>query len=221
MVIAAGIPRPAGGPRTAPPIGRQAARRLARNELAKAIYHPHKSFGRWLLDEIGRLLTRLLNPGIGSLPGGRWTLLAVAALLVVVVAVVLAKVGPVARSRRRRGAGLLSGAGPLSARQRRENAERLAADGDYSAAILEYLRAIAAGLEERRVLVPDPGRTADELAAEAGRLLPAHTSDLAAAARLFDGVCYGGIAGTRAGYERLRDLDHAIRDATPRQAVPA
>jgi len=221
MVIAAGIPRPASGPRTAPAIGRQAAQRLAREELAKAIYHPHKSFGRWLLDEIGSLLTRLLNLGSGSLPGGRWTLLAVVALLVVVVAVILVKIGPVARSRRRRDAGLLSGAGPLSARERRENAERLAADGDYSAAIMEYLRAIAAGLEERRVLVPDPGRTADELADEAGRLLPAHRSDLVSAAQLFDGVCYGGMAGTRTGCERLRDLDRAIRDATPRQAVPA
>lgn len=221
MVIVSGIPGAAGGLGTAPPIGRQAARRLAREELAKAVYHPHKSVGRWLLDEIGRILTRLLNVGNGSLPGGRWMLTVLVVMLAVVVTVVLVRIGPVARSRRRRDAGLLAGAGPLSARERRLLAERLAAAGDHSAAILEYLRSIAAGLEERHLLVPDPGRTADELADEAGRLMPAQARDLVFAARLFDGVCYGGMAGTRDGCERLRDLERAIRDAAPRQTVPA
>jgi hypothetical protein len=201
------------------PIGQQAAQRLARGELSKAIYHPHKPFTQWLLDAIGSLLNRLFNVGNSSLPGGWWALVALAALAVVVVAVILARVGPVARSRRR-GSGLLSGTAPLTARERREQAERLAAGGDYSAAILEYLRAIAAGLEERGLLAPFPGRTADELAADTGRMLPAHANDLASAARLFDDVCYGGRPGTPGGYERLRALDAAIRTAAIRTAVP-
>ncbi len=205
------------------PIGQQAAQRLARDELSKAVYHPHKPFTQWVLDAIGNLLNRLFNTGNSSLPGGWWALVALTALLVVVVAVILARVGPVARARRR-GPGLLSGAAALTARERREQAERLAAGGDYSAAILEYLRAIAAGLEERGLLAPFPGRTADELAADAGRLLPAHARDLASAARLFDDVCYGGRRGTPEGYERLRDLDRVIWGAAPdpagRGAVP-
>jgi Domain of unknown function (DUF4129) len=219
MVIAGWTLGPAGGPRPAPEIGRQAAQRLARDELSKAVYHPHKPFIQWLLDEIGSLLTKLVN-GSGSLPGGWWGLIALAALVVVVVTIILRRIGPVARSRRN-GRGLLSGTAPLTARERREHAERLAAAGDYSAAILEFLRAIAAGLEERGTLVPNPGRTADELADEAGRLLPAQARDLADAARLFDGVCYGGIAGTREGYEQLRDLERAIRAPASRQAAPA
>jgi hypothetical protein len=138
------------------------------------------------------------------------------------VATILARIGPLARSRRR-APGALSGTAPLTAREYRQRAERFAADGDHSAAILEYLRAIAAELEERGALVPDPGRTADELSDEAGRLLPAHAGDFASAARLFDDVCYGGRDGTREGYERLRDLDAAIREpvGTPRRlAVP-
>jgi hypothetical protein len=194
------------------PIGQQAAQRLARDELSKAVYHPHKPFTQWLLDAIGNLLNRLFNAGNSSFPGGWWALVALAALLVAVVAVVLARVGPVARSRRR-GPGPLSGTAPRTAREHREQAERLAAGGDYSAAILEGLRAIAAGLEERSLLAPNPGRTADELAADAGRLLAAHASGLAAAARLFDDVCYGGRPGTPEGYERLRDLDAAIHGA--------
>jgi hypothetical protein len=199
------------------PIGRQAAQRLARDELSKAIYHPHKPFTQWLLDAIGNLLNRLFDTANRSLPGGWWALVALAALVVVAVAVVLSRVGPVARSRRR-GAGLLSGTAPRTARERREQAERLATDGDYSAAILESLRAIAAGLEEQGLLTPFPGRTADELAADAGRLLPAHARDLTSAARLFDDVCYGGRRGTPDGYQRLRDLDAAIRGAAPLRA---
>jgi hypothetical protein len=220
MVIAARMPGPAGGPLTAPPIGRQAAQRLARDELSRAVYHPHKPFLQWLLDEIGGLLSRLLNASSSSVPGGWWGLVALTALLVVVVTVILARIGPVTRSRRRGDPGLLAGTAPLTARERRDNAERLAADGDYTAAIMEYLRAIAAGLEERGLLVPDPGRTADELAGEAGRLLPAHAEELTSAARLFDGVRYGGLTGTRDGCQRLRDLERAVRGPTPRQAAP-
>ena len=72
------------------------------------------------------------------------------------------------------------------------------------------------------MLVPDPGQTADEFAASAGRRLPAHAAALAAAAGLFDDVCYGGQPGTRAGADRLRALEAAVADtATPRPAVPA
>lgn len=209
-------PAGTGGP--GGPIGQQAAQRLARDELSKAVYHPHKPFTQWLLDAIGNLLNRLFNAGSSSFPGGWWALVALAALLVVVVALVLSRVGPVARSRRR-DPGLLSGAAPRTAREHREEAGRLAAGGDYSAAILEGLRAIAAGLEERSLLTPNPGRTADELAADAGRLLPAYAPGLTDAARLFDDVCYGGRRGTADGYERLRDLDAAIDGAAAHGAA--
>ena len=39
-----------------PGIGRQAAQRLARDELSTAIYHPHQSFLQWLLSQAQRLL---------------------------------------------------------------------------------------------------------------------------------------------------------------------
>ena len=209
---------PAARAGTAPPIGRQTGQRLARDELAKAVYHPHQSFGQWLLSHAGSLLTKFFNGTSGAIPGGWWAMVALAALAAGVVAVILRWIGPVARSHRT-AAGALSGHALLTAREHREQAERSAAEGDYSAAILEYLRAIAAGLEERAVLIPDLGRTADELAAEAGRLLPGHAAELTAAARLFDDVCYGEQHGTRAGCERLRDLAAAIAPAGPHPAV--
>jgi hypothetical protein len=197
MVIAAG------------PIGRDPAQRLARQELAKAIYHPHESFIQWLEDQ----LDKLFNNASVSVHGGWWALVALTGLAVIVVAVAIRQIGPLARSRARRSPGPLHATVAMTAQQHRDLAERYAADGDYAGAIGEYLRAIATGLEERAVLAPSPGRTAAELAAEAGRLLPGQADELTAAARLFDEVCYGGRSGTRDGAERLRALDGAIRTA--------
>ncbi|HEY6497887.1 MAG TPA: DUF4129 domain-containing protein [Streptosporangiaceae bacterium] len=201
-------------------IGRQAAQRLARHELANGVYHPHQSFWQWLLSSVERLLTWLFNTGNTVVPGGWWALVAVAALVVVLAAVVLTRLGPVRRSGRRR-AGPLAGGAVLSARDRRARAAGYAAAGDLRNAMIEALRAIASDLEERGVLVPDPGRTADEFAAQAGRLMPGHARALAGAARSFDDVCYGGQPGSRAGYERLRDLDADLQATTPAPVVPA
>ena len=201
-------------------IGRRAAQRLAEQELAKGEYHPHQSFWSWLLSSVERLVTWLFSTGNSDVPGGWWALVAVAALVVVLAAVVLTRFGPVRRARRRR-AGPLAGGTALSARDRRARAADYAAAGDFRNAMIEALRAIASDLEERGVLVPDPGRTADEFAVQAGRLLPGHARALAGAARSFDDVCYGGQSGSQAGYERLRDLDAALQKIAPVSPVPA
>ncbi len=198
-------------PAAGPPISRQAAQHLARQELAKTLYHPRTPFLTWLHDQ----LSRLVNSANVDVPGGWWAIVALVALAVIVVALVLARIGPVARSRRRDAAGPLRGAVALTAREHRELAERHAAAGNYSGAIEEYLRAVATGLEERAILPVAPGRTAGELAVQAGQPLPAHAAELHAAARLFDDVRYGGRAGTQANADRLRDLEAAIRATVP------
>lgn len=195
----------------ADPIGREAAQRLARQELAKAVYHQHESFLTWLNHQLGRLF----NSANVDVPGGWWALVALIALVVIITGFVLARIGPVARAQRRGSPGPISGAMPLSAREHRELAQRLAAEGDYSGATLEYVRAISTDLEERAILPPGPGRTADELAADAGRLLPAQADALKAAARLFDDVRYGGRDGTEEGVARLRDTEAAIHATAP------
>ncbi len=198
-----------------PDVGRGEGRRLARDELSKAVYHPGAPLAQRILGTIGRWLARFYNDVNTATPGGWWAFVALAALAVIVIGVVRVLIGPVGRPHRRAGAGPLRGTRPLTARGHRERAARLAAEGDFAAAIIECLRAVAADLEERAVLAGDAGRTADEFAAEAGRALPAHADALLSAARLFDDVCYGGRQGTREGYERLRDLDAAVRAARP------
>jgi hypothetical protein len=134
---------------------------------------------------------------------------------VIVTAGLLAWIGPVARTRRRPGP--LTPQGEVrTARHHRQDAGRFAAAGDYSAAIIECVRAIAAELEERGVLPPRSGRTADEFAAEAGQAMPGHADALRGAARLFDDVCYGQRPGSKAGYERLSELDRQIMVTAPR-----
>jgi hypothetical protein len=195
----------------AAPIGRDPAQRLAQRELSKAIYHQQASIPQVVIDAIERFLAWIFGGANQTAPGGWWSLIAVVALLVAVVAVIVARVGPFAGSGRGKGRAVLSAdTRPLTARQLRDAAAASAAEGDYSTAILQRLRAIAVSCEERGILVPDTGRTADELAAQAGTRFPGHAAELAEAARVFDRIRYGDGTGTPAGYERLRDLDDAL-----------
>jgi hypothetical protein len=204
--LAAGAP--AAGPPGGAAVTRGAGQQLARSELAKRMYHPGVSLTERILNAIGHLL----QSAQGAVPGGWWAVIALAALAVLAAAAILRWTGPVARRRGRAAAPLLPDR-PLSARGHREEGERLAAAGDFAGAIVESLRAVALELEERGLLPPRAGRTADELAAEASAPLPGQAARLREAARLFDEVRYGGRAGTGAGYRRLRDLDAAVSRA--------
>jgi Domain of unknown function (DUF4129) len=197
-----------------PGVTRGQGQRLARSELSKAIYHPSTSLTVRIADAIQRALARFYSDVSGATPGGWWGFVALVALIALVVGLVFVRIGPIRREHKGSSARLWAG-GPLTAQQRRAEAERLAGSGDFSAAIMERMRAIAAGLEERAVIMPNPGLTADELAREAGRVLPGHAAALRQAAGLFDDVCYGKRPGTRAGYERLRELDSATSNARP------
>jgi hypothetical protein len=72
------------------------------------------------------------------------------------------------------------------------------------------MRAVARELEERNVLAARPGRTADELAREAGAAIAAAATALRAAARSFDTVVYGRRDATADHYAQVRAADHAV-----------
>lgn len=203
-----------------PGIGRRAAQRLAREELSKPAYHPATSLAQRIIAAIVRLLGKIIHAASGAVPGGWWGLVGLAALAVIVIAGLRAWMGPVGRTHRR-GSPLAPQGTARTARDHRSEAERLAGAGDYATAIRECLRAVAAELDERGVLPARTGRTADEFAAEAGRALTAHAQALREAARLFDEVFYGQRPGTRAGYERLRELDRQVIANAPRVARAA
>lgn len=203
-----------------PPIGRQAAQRVAREELSKGMYHRRASLLTIISEHLQRWLHTLFRYADATVPGGWWGLVAIAALAVIAIAVALAWVGPVRRTRR----AAIQTAGPgrdRTARERRESARALAAAGDYAAAICERVRAIAAELDERGILPPRAGRTADEFASEAGLALPGQADGLRAAALLFDEVRYGRRAGSQPGYERVRELDAEVRASAGRVSKAA
>lgn len=199
------------------PVGRDQARELARHELRRSIYHRDEPS---VLDRVLRKVTDWLNSLLNRLPGNHtgggesWAALVILlALLILVAAAVWWRVGNIRRNAAERD-GLLEGR-LTTADGHRARAEAHAAAGEWAHAIRERLRAIARDLEERAILEPRPGRTADELAIEAGDALPDHAEDLTAAVRVFDDVWYGGREADADGHRRLTELDDRLRSARP------
>ena len=162
-----------------PLIGRRAAQRLARHELAETS----------IWQRIWHWLARLPGTAGTVVPGGWFGLIALAILAVLAITIIIFWVRPARTGR--------------------------AAAGDYAGAIVEGVRAIAAELDERGVLPPRAGRTADELAAEAGAELPGLAGDLRTVTRMFDDIRYGDRDGSQAGYQLVSRLDRDVRAARP------
>lgn len=197
------------------PIRRTGARDAARRELSRAIYHQNDPpLQVRVLRALLRALNRVLDAAAGASPGGALGLVALVALVVVAVVVIRVRSGPMRPTGR--AATALAGARPLTAAEHRGAADRYAAEQRWAEAVRERLRAVARDLETRGVLDPRAGRTADEVAIEAGAALPDLALSLRAAATLFDEVWYGGRAATAESDRRLRELDEAVR----RHAVP-
>ena len=202
------------------PIGRDAAQRLARDELSKAIYHQPQPLAVRVAHFISALLSRLFAEASSVTPGGGWTVVALVALVALPAGAIALRVGPLARSARAKGPAWDAGSRAMTARELRDASAAGAAEGDYSTAVLQRLRAVVASCEERGILSAGAGRTANEAAAEAGAHFPGQQAELVAAARSFDRIRYGGGTGTRGAYERLCALDAALAGVQP-AGVPA
>lgn len=197
-------------------IDRDAAHRAAQDELNKPIYSKGSSadqFLDWLNDLIYRMLQKT-----ATVPGGWFT----ATVLLILLAIAVFVAFHVARRTMRARHGgdqLLFEAAQLTAAQHRATAESYAAEGDWAAAIRHRLRAVARQLEETGVLAAAPGRTANELARDAGTALPHLADELSEAATAFNDVTYGEQPGTRAAYQMIADLDDHLRSRW--QGAPA
>lgn len=189
-------------------IDRDAAHRAAQDELNKPIYSKgsaREHFVDWVNDLIYRLLQKT-----SSLPGGWLTATVLFILLAIAVIVGIYILRRTMRSRHGGDYSLFEAA-QLTAAQHRTTAENYAADGDWAAAIRHRLRAVARQLEETGVLTPAPGRTANELARDAGAALPHLAGELTQAATAFNDVTYGEQPGTRDAYQMIADLDDHLR----------
>lgn len=195
-------------------LGRHDAARAAHEELSKQVYQQDRpGLVQRALGWLYHHLVQLLDNAAGASPGGYAGL---AALLLLVLAAVVALrfgLGPVRGSDRASTA--LFGGRPRTAAEHRASAVAHEAAGRYAEAVRDRLRAIVTSLEERTLLEPRPGRTADEAAADAGAVVPDCAADLRAAARVFDDIWYGGRPATPANAEALRRLDERVRSARP------
>jgi hypothetical protein len=192
-------------------IDRDAAHEAAQHELGKPIY-PKASLTERLIDWIDELLYKLTNAS-SSVPGGWFTLSVLLILLAIAIVVGIRIARRTMRTNRGDGYALFS-EHELSAAEHRVTAEHYAAAGNWSAAIRHRLRAVARQLEESAVLDPVPGRTATELARDAGRAIPNLAAELARAAEAFNDVTYGERPGTESAYRMIAGLDDHLRSRT-------
>ncbi len=193
---------------------REEARRWAVEELARKEYAAQRpGILQQLLDWVMEWLGKLTGTAATGQNGSLFAILAGVVLVLVVVAVLVAG-RTVARARQAAEPAVFDSEGGTS-RTHRDAADDAAARGDWRTAVVERFRAVVRELEERAVLAPQPGRTADEAAAEASRWLPALASGLGRAARLFDDVRYGDRPADAAGDAVLRDLHDRVRAARP------
>ncbi|WP_180303539.1 DUF4129 domain-containing protein [Streptomyces sp. JV178] len=218
--------RLSGGVLTAVPIGwrsadeppvtlpRDPAREAARRELSKGMYHENDpSWYERAMDAFWDWIGKLFGTASAATPGG-------AIGLVVIVLAVLALVGALwwrlgTPHRTPASSARLFDDRPRSAAEHRAAAEAHAAQGHWNQAVQERMRAVVRSLEERALLDVRPGRTADEAASEAGRVLPAHADRLRTAARDFDDVTYGGRAAAEGTYRHLAALDDDLERTKP------
>lgn len=187
-------------------IDRDAAHDAAQQELDKPIY-PKGSLSEQFSDWINELIYRLAQEGAG-VPGG-WLTLSVLGLLAVALFVLAVRVAR-RTMRTDRGDSPLYGGQELGAAQHRAIAAQHAAAGEWELAIRHRLRAVARRLEETGMLPPVPGRTATELARDAGSVLPHLSAQLRDAATAFNDVTYGDRPGTEAAYRLVAGLDDQL-----------
>ncbi|MEV5457975.1 DUF4129 domain-containing protein [Streptomyces cellulosae] len=196
---------------------RDPAREAARRELSKQMYHENDP--SWLqraLEAFWDWVDDLLGAASTATPGGALGLVVIVVAVLAVLAALWWRLGTPRRSPVT--SPVLFDDRPRSAAEHRAAAEAHAAQGHWNQAVQERMRAVVRALEERALLDPRPGRTADEAAAEAGRALPAHTDRLRTAARDFDDVTYGGRTATEDTYRRLAALDGDLERAKPAPA---
>ncbi|MCB5183332.1 DUF4129 domain-containing protein [Streptomyces antimicrobicus] len=199
------------GPVTTP---RDPAREAAERELSKPIYHEQDpSLLTRALRRLMGWLDDLFDAAAGASPGGGFGLVVIALLAALLVGLLWWRLGRPAAGAT--ASGDLFGEGVRSAADHRSAADAHAAAGRWGEAVQERMRALVRALEERTLLDPRPGRTADEAAAEAALSLPEHTGALRTAARTFDDVTYGGRPADAAMYARMRDIDLTLDRAKP------
>lgn len=201
-----------------PPVipGAGEARRWAAEELSKQEYRD--AAPSWL-DSLWRNFLDWLQSLDGS-PGDAAPVpspvLALVVAAIIAAAIILAR--PRRNARVRQAKDVFERETALAAADYRKRAEAAAAGGKWGDAVVDRFRAVVRRAEDRGVLDPQPGRTADEAALALSVPFNSESVRLSRAAATFDGIRYGnGVAGSR-DYQEMVELDTVLDAMKPATA---
>ncbi|KRE50333.1 hypothetical protein ASG92_08530 [Arthrobacter sp. Soil736] len=205
-----------------PPVqpDRDEARRWAVEELSKREYRDAEP--DWLAELWRQFLDWLQSLGDGQATAeGTPTapLIGIGIAVLLGVAIILAR--PRLNTRRRAPKEVFDADDGVTAAAYRRQAAAAAARGDWPAAVVDQFRALVRSAEDRAVLEPQPGRTADEAAEQLSRVFRPAAGRLAEAARVFDSVRYGSSSAEAADHAAMADLDSTLDSLTPTYADSA
>ncbi len=187
------------------------AREWLRQELLRREYRPNlvQRMQDWFQELLGKA-----QGGTGNFGG-----LSDAVLLGLTVVVALLFVFVLSRLRRNAGADRtpepVFGDGRRSAAEHRRLARASYDTGVWDDAVVEGMRALAAGLVERQLVDDVPAATAHEVTTLAAPRFPPYADRLETAARVFDETRYGDHRATRERADAMLDLESAITGASP------
>ncbi|MDJ0356454.1 DUF4129 domain-containing protein [Paenarthrobacter sp. PH39-S1] len=194
--------------------GGDEARRWAQEELSKKVYQDARpGLAELILQRIVKFFRDLLN-GLSAI-NGNLGLVLLGLLVLVLAAIAVWLVRPRLNRKQVAAADLFENDVPLTAAEHRKLAAQAAGGGDYAGAVAEQFRALVRASEERAVLDPQPGRTADEVTARLVGAFAGHRDELLASAGLFNGVRYGKAVPAAADYDRLLALEQTLVKQTP------
>ncbi|MBT2596796.1 DUF4129 domain-containing protein [Arthrobacter sp. ISL-72] len=193
---------------------RQEARRWAAEELSKPVYRDAQP--DWLVD-LWRQFTdwlRSLNSGDPATDTG-FAVPVIGVTIVVLIAAAVLFARPRLNARRRPARDLVDADPSVSPAEYRRLAAAAAARSDWRAAVVEQFRAIVRSAEDRTIIDPLPGRTADEVAGQLAGTFGSHAAELQRAAMLFDGIRYGRAEASARDHSDLVALDGVLAAAKP------
>jgi hypothetical protein len=197
------------------------ARGWVEEELARTVYQQAQpslldrirdAIGQWLADVLSDFQGLDANLGV--------VLIVFGAAVVIAVAVWLVKprLNP---GRKQASAALFDDDVTRTAEEHRGLARQAARQGRWDLALAEQFRAIIRSAEERTVIDPQPGQTAEEVAAKLCLAFSAEEAALRWLARRFNEVHYGGATAQEPDFTAAVELDNRLMQAKPVPGGPA
>jgi hypothetical protein len=190
------------------------AQRWAAEELSKPQYASAKP--SWIAGIWNQFLDWLRSLNGESISGANIGVPLIGALAVVLIVVAVIVVRPRLNARKKASGKVFDGGGPaLDADEFRARASAAASREDWQTAVVEQFRAVVRAAEDRAVIEVQPGRTADEAAAQLGRAFGEAGPRLEEAARIFDRVKYGKAPATASDHAAILALDTKLSAMKP------